>query len=99
VPGAAFVGSMLHRAGYKSSGSLMARSYLKWGQAITGPRKGAVVVIERGEAPAGHVAFVDDWSPSVIKCLGGNQGDAVSIANYARSRVLGFRWPLEAVAA
>ena len=96
---AAFVGAMLRRAGYKSSGSLMARSYLQWGTAITGPRKGAVVVLERGQAPAGHVAFVDDWSPTVIKCLGGNQGDAVSISNYARSRVLGYRWPAEARAA
>lgn len=91
---AAFVGAMLHRAGIASSGSLMARSYLEWGKPLKGPVRGCVVVLERGQAPAGHVAFVDGWGANMIKCLGGNQGDAVSIANYARTRVLGYRWPI-----
>ncbi len=92
---AAFVGAMLMRSGWKPSGSLMARSYLRGGQRLDKPRRGAVIVLERGEPPSGHVAFADDWTPSVIKCLGGNQGDAVSVANYARHRVLGIRWPVE----
>lgn len=101
---AAFTGAMLMRSGWRPSGSLMARSYLKWGQPLDKPRRGAVVVFERGQAPSGHVAFIDDWSTTVLKCIGGNQGDAVSVANYARDgrpgrRVLGMRWPLERLAA
>lgn len=101
---AAFVGAMLMRSGFKPSGSLMARSYLKWGELLSKPRRGAVAVFERGDAPSGHVAFIDDWSSTVLKCLGGNQGDAVSIASYAREgragrRLLGMRWPVERLAA
>jgi uncharacterized protein (TIGR02594 family) len=95
---AAFVGAQLAQAGYKPSGSLMARSYLEWGTKIDKPRKGCVVVFKRGAAPAGHVGFVTDWSSSSIKCLGGNQGKpgAVTVASYSRASVLGFRWPSEA---
>jgi len=95
---AAFVGAMLAQAGYKPSGSLMARSYLTWGSTLAGPRRGAVVVFKRGAAPAGHVAFVDDWDGKTVKCIGGNQSDAVTLASFARASVLGFRWPTEVAA-
>lgn len=95
---AAFVGAILRRAGYEGTRSLMARSYLKWGRTLKQPVRGCVVVLTRGAAPSGHVAFVDTWTPTVLRCIGGNQGNAVSIANYPRSQVLGFRWPVEAAA-
>ena len=91
----AFCGAMLHRAGIKPSGSLMARSYLHWGQKLDAPKVGCVAVLWRGspDADTGHVGFVTEAGGDFIKLLGGNQGDAVSIETFPRSRVLGFRWP------
>jgi uncharacterized protein (TIGR02594 family) len=95
---AAFVGAMMHETGYKGTGSLMARSYLQWGAQLVKPRKGCVVVFKRGAAPAGHVGFVDDFTATQIRCLGGNQSNAVTIAPFKRADVLGYRWPNEAAA-
>lgn len=96
---AAFVGAMLKRCNYPGSGSLMARSYLNWGSALTAPRKGCVVVLKRGSPPSGHVGFAHDWTASSIRLLGGNQSDAVTVASFKRADVLGYRWPKEALAA
>lgn len=94
---AAFVGAMLHRAGIKPSGSLMARSYLKWGDALQEPKEGCIVVLWRGspEASTGHVGFLVAHNAETVSMLGGNQGSAgaVSVENFPHSRVLGYRWP------
>lgn len=91
---AAYVGAMLKRAGERPSGSLLARSYLApWGMA-TAPKPGAIVVFSRGAPPSGHVAFfLKDNGNGTIQVVGGNQGDAVSRANYPKARVIGYRWP------
>jgi len=96
---AAFAGAMLEETGYKGSGSLMARSYLQWGKTLTKPQTGCVVVLKRGAAPSGHVGFLVEATASNVKLLGGNQSNAVTIATFPRSAVLGFRWPVQAVAA
>lgn len=96
---AAFVGSMLKEAGYKPSGSLMARSYLEWGDELDKPRKGCIVVLKRGAPPAGHIGFVESWTAATIRVLGGNQGNSVSIASFSRSSKLSYRWPKEVLAA
>lgn len=95
---AAFVGAELKAAGYKPSGSLMARSYLDWGQVLDKPRKGCIAVLKRGAPPAGHVGFVESWTSHTIRLLGGNQGDAVSVASFSRAAILGYRWPVAALA-
>ena len=89
---AAFVGAMLVRSGEKSSGSLMARSYCKYGDRC-GAKPGAIVVFPRGRPPSGHVAFVESVSGDKIVCVGGNQGDAVTRRTFPRSSALCFRWP------
>lgn len=89
----AFCGAELKAAGYKPSGSLMARSYLDWGQKLDKPRKGCIVVLKRGAPPSGHVGFLEAWNSHSIKVLGGNQSDAVTIASFSRATVLGYRWP------
>lgn len=90
---AAFVGAMLKRADLEGTGSLLARSYLKWGVALDEPRLGAITVLTRGSDPgAGHVGFYVGASGESIFLLGGNQGDAVSVAAFARTRLLGYRW-------
>jgi uncharacterized protein (TIGR02594 family) len=92
---AGFVGAMLEDVGIKSTRSGMARSYSSWGQPC-GPIPGAVVVYWRGSktGASGHVGFVvgKDKAGNIMT-LGGNQGDAVTIAPFSPARVLGYRWP------
>ena len=56
------------------------------------PIYGAVVVFERGPA-SGHVAFLVGQDDSAFYCLGGNQGDGVTIARIAKTRAIATRWP------
>lgn len=94
---AAFVGACLARSGVRPTGSLRARSYLDWGVPLDGPCKGAVVVLSRGASKAlGHVGFLVEATGKRLRVLGGNQEDRVSIATFARSRLLGYRWPSDA---
>ena len=91
---AAAVNSAITQAGGKGTGSNMARSFLDWGQPVDQPQKGDVAVFSRGDpnGPFGHVGFFDGYNPDgTIRVLGGNQGDAVSIANYSADNLLGFR--------
>lgn len=89
---AAFVGAMLKRAGVKGTGSLAARSYLKWGVETHDPEPGDIVVLARGSSPtAGHVGFFIREVGSSIEILGGNQGNSVSIARFPSSSLLGYR--------
>lgn len=90
---AAFVGAELHRAGFKPSGSLAARSYETWGVGLKEPRLGCVGVKRRGTGWQGHVGFVVGASTDKVFLLGGNQGDKVSIAAFTRHEFTEFRWP------
>lgn len=91
---AAFVGACLERSGAASTRSLMARSYLQWGEPLSAPRAGAVAVLSRGRnAALGHVGFWLGETDRDVVLLGGNQGNAVSVARYPKARLLGFRWP------
>lgn len=70
-----------------------ARAWLEFGHRIPLPALGCIVVFERDGG--GHVGFVVGYDErGRVMVLGGNQGDAVSIAPFDRSRVLGFRWPI-----
>ncbi len=90
---AAFVNAALAHSGMNGTGMLNARSFLDWGQEVSEPVKGDVVVLSRGNNPAqGHVGFFmgfDDQGN--IMLLGGNQGDAVNIKTYSKDRLLGYR--------
>ena len=92
---AAFANAMLIRAGYKGTGTLLARSFLQWGQKLTTPKTGCIVVFMRGGPKSwqGHVGFYVGETTTHVRVLGGNQGNAVSIANYPKSELLGYRWP------
>lgn len=89
----AFVNFCVEQAGFAGTDSAMARSWLKWGRETLKPVVGCIVVFTRGEPPTGHVAFYVSEDEKNIKVLGGNQGNRVSIANYEKSRLLGFRVP------
>jgi uncharacterized protein (TIGR02594 family) len=96
---AAFVGGVLAKAGLPHTGSLAARSYEAWGQALplNQPVYGAIGVKKRSgkNAPAwqGHVGFVVGASADKIILLGGNQNDQVSVASFEREEFTAFRYP------
>jgi uncharacterized protein (TIGR02594 family) len=94
---AAFVNAMLKKAGYLGTGALNARSFLKWGKEIKTPVPGCIVVFWRGKPDGwqGHVAFFVSETADKITVLGGNQGNAVSVAAYPRSQLLGYRMPAD----
>ena len=99
----AFVGGVLAEAGLSvpSRDGARARAWEDWGQGLDEPAVGAVVTFFRGgrESGSGHVAFVAGRGRGGrIACLGGNQSDAVSVAEYEEQRgsswgVTSYRWP------
>jgi uncharacterized protein (TIGR02594 family) len=92
----AFVNWVMQKAKIPGTLSAAARSWLSWGVGLnnTYPAFGAVVILRRGNNPAqGHVGFyVGNTTPETVRVLGGNQGDKVSIINYKKEHVLGYRW-------
>ncbi|MDX2155149.1 MAG: TIGR02594 family protein [Hyphomicrobiaceae bacterium] len=91
---AAFVGACLDRAGIDGTGSLMARSYVAWGEPAEADCIGAVAVLSRGRDPAlGHVGFLVGATDDGVYLLGGNQSDAVTVARFDRSRLICLRRP------
>ena len=89
-----FVNASLSRAGMQGTGSGAARSFLDWGQPVDQPQRGDIAVFSRGDPNGwqGHVGFFEGYNPDgTIRVLGGNQGDAVSIASYSPDNLLGFR--------
>ncbi len=94
---AAFVGHCIELVGLQSTRSLAARSYLDWGVEVEpdDAREGDIVVFWRGSRSSwqGHVAFFIRRLGNQIEVLGGNQGDAVSIARYPAARLLAIRRP------
>lgn len=91
---AAYVNATLNQAGLEGSGSLAARSFLDVGTPVDEPQPGDLAVFWRGSPDdwRGHVGFYQGMDPEGnILVLGGNQGDAVSVAPYPQERLLGYR--------
>jgi uncharacterized protein (TIGR02594 family) len=55
------------------------------------PKLGCVVVLTR--SGGGHVTTYESDAGSNIKCRGGNQSDAVTVASYPKSSVIAYVWP------
>jgi uncharacterized protein (TIGR02594 family) len=92
-----FACAMFEANGIASPHSDSARSWLAWGIPLDAPVLGCVVVFQR---PGGyHVGFVVGQDKAGrLMVLGGNQGDAVSIAAFSRDRVVGYRYPISGIA-
>ena len=91
---AAAVGAWFKESGMVGSGSLAARSYLKWGKRTTRPKRGDVVVFSRGKPSwQGHVAFYLGRVKGRVCVIGGNQRNAVTVTTYAKTKLLGYRKP------
>lgn len=94
----AFVNWCVEQAGLPGTDRGAARSWLSWGVPLEQPQLGAIAVLWRDapNSPHGHVAFYVGGDANTITLLGGNQGNAVSIRQYPRARVLAYRWPASA---
>lgn len=90
-----FVSWCVKQAGLSYSRKANARSWMAFGQSTSSPEPGDVVVFwrESPESWKGHVGFYMGHSADLqrVYCLGGNQGNRVSISAYKASTVLGFR--------
>lgn len=93
---AAFVNSVLGATGGKGTGSLMARSFLEWGEPVSKPAEGDIAVFKRGSSSTqGHVGFymgtVEKNGKQYIRVLGGNQSNGVNEKSYPADQLLGLR--------
>ena len=90
-----FVANCLNEAGLKYPTKWMtARAYAEsgFGVKLEKPAYGCIVVFSRDGG--GHVGFlVGQDKRGNLMVLGGNQGDMVKIAPFAKSRVLAYVWP------
>lgn len=90
-----FINWVAHKAGMKRSNSLAARSWLLVGTKTDHPEPGDIVVFWRESVDSwkGHVGVYMGFSQdgSRIYCLGGNQGNQVSVTAYSANTLLGFR--------
>jgi uncharacterized protein (TIGR02594 family) len=98
-----FVNWVMRQAGYTSTNSALARSWLGWGVAC-GPRYGAITIIKKrsadsdvatGSSTGFHVGFLIEATRGRVRLLGGNQGDMVKLSNFYLTGydVRGYRWP------
>ncbi len=90
-----FINWCAKEAGLPKSGKANARSWLDVGTATPFPRPGDIVVFwrESPQSHKGHVGIFMGFSKdnNQVLCLGGNQGNAVSITKYSVERVLSYR--------
>lgn len=102
VPWCAYwIGAKFEDAGIPSTKSGMARSYLKWGTAIDHKdpsqwKPGDVMVFWRGthnDGVTGHVNMFLYRKGNKFVCVGGNQGDEVSVEEFSSGKLLGVRRP------
>ena len=72
---------------------LGARNWMQFGKPVKEAGLGDVLVFWRGSPKgySGHVAVYVGEDDTAYHCLGGNQGDAVTIKRIAKSRILGVR--------
>jgi len=86
-----FVATVVKRAGFAPvSAPLWARNWAGFGTKAVKPSLGDVLVFERAGG-GGHVGIYVGEDATAYHVLGGNQGDAVSIARVAKDRCLAVR--------
>jgi uncharacterized protein (TIGR02594 family) len=89
-----FAGAVLKEAGLAiPSAYYRAKAWEAWGSPLAAPVVGCIVTFTR--EGGGHVGFVVGQDQAGrLQVLGGNQGDAVTIATFDRGRVTSYRWPM-----
>lgn len=71
--------------------AIRAKSWATWGQKLDRAIPGAVLVFARDGG--GHVALYVGEDAGRFYCLGGNQGDRISIVPIEKARCIAIRWP------
>ena len=93
------VNFVVDESGFVGTHSAAARSWLDWGVSLDKPILGCIVIFDRhdaGNSKAAHVAICDhpDISNGVIRVIGGNQLDSVTVGRFPVTKVLGYRSPI-----
>jgi uncharacterized protein (TIGR02594 family) len=98
---AAFVNSVLAELGIPGSDTvsewpLTAKSFLRWGQRVSHPEVGDIVILPRGtESWQGHVGFYygSEYRNGVkfYQILGGNQSNSVTVLLFPAQSVISIR--------
>lgn len=94
---ASFMSAILFNSGYKSPKTSWARDFANYGLKLSKPVKFCIMGFERND-PGGdsHVTlWTGEETDSHYICLGGNQGNAVSIAKYPKKDFLYAVWPVK----
>jgi uncharacterized protein (TIGR02594 family) len=94
---AGFINAVLAQNGIDGTKSLAARSFLGWGERVTDPTEGDIVVVSRGRRDGweGHVGIFQGFDENGdILILGGNQSNGVNVTAYPAERLLGYRRPV-----
>lgn len=87
-----FANHVIKKRKVEGTNSAWARSFETWGDPLLKPVPGCIAVFKRDENPThGHVSFYLYETNKYIYCIGGNQGDAVSIAPYPKSKLICYR--------
>ncbi len=90
-----FAAECMAEAGCRTPGdkALGALNWAAWGQGMTKPGIGAVLVFKR--PGGGHVGFYAGEDADAYHVLGGNESDQVEIARELKTRLVAIRWPYE----
>lgn len=95
-----FVNYCVEQAGLSGTDSKWARSWHEkdWGRDVSdNPREGDIVVFRRwnDDEDGGHVAFFVEEDANSILCLGGNQGNRVSMRRFPKNgRLAPYKYKL-----
>lgn len=89
----AFINWLALQTGYEHSSSLLARSWLEFGEIVPVPDLGDIAIFSRGDKNSyfGHIGLYITERDGYIYVLGGNQNNEVNISKYSKMRLLGFR--------
>jgi uncharacterized protein (TIGR02594 family) len=89
-----FMNFVLRRAGGKGTHSRAARSFLKYGKKLDGPRVGAIAILYRRGPNNGHVGVVrgtDGQGNPIL--VSGNHGPTVMQSVYPKAKVMAYVMP------
>lgn len=92
----AFVNGCVRACSLVGTGSLMARSWLNWGQPVNedDAKEGDIVVFDfEHDNVHGHVAMFIKWNDddNTVTVIGGNQNNMIKYSNYIQDTVVGIR--------
>lgn len=89
-----FVGHCLNVNGFKvPPDMLLATAWSKYGKKLPKPMYGCIAVFQWKPKRRFHVGFIIAEDKNYYYTLGGNQGNQVKIATYAKSTVIASVWP------